>query len=205
MNDSQNSIKKAKTVADAAAAIIAESNSDLSHARHTTELALVLFDSLAGLHNMGSRERFLLEVSSLLHDIGWARTTNGGHHKHSRDMIREADLPEITSKEKNLCALIARYHNKAVPDAARHREFAALKDSNKFMVSWCAAMLRVADGLYCNHNGSVRIAGCNIDKNLLTILLAAGCDCSREIRGARRKGELLSRMAGRELAFVQCS
>jgi exopolyphosphatase/guanosine-5'-triphosphate,3'-diphosphate pyrophosphatase len=197
-------VSKAKRP-DSVLTIIQDTNADMHHARHTTQLALALFDALAVIHKMGSRERLLLQVSSMLHDIGWARTTNGGHHKHSRDMIMEAELPEITPKEKNLCALIARYHNKAEPDASRHREFAALKNSKRYIVSWCAAMLRVADGLDCNHNGKVRITDCNIDKKKLTILLAAGDDTAREIRGAKRKGALLSRTAGRELVFLQCS
>jgi len=196
---------KAKTLSNAVTAIIQEANADLLHARHTTELTLVLFDALAAIHKLGRRKRILLQISALLHDIGWLRTANGGHHKHSRDMILEARLPEITKKERNICALIARYHNKAEPDAARHRGFALLNSSKRRMVLWCAAILRVADGLDCNHNGKVHIAGCNIDKTRLTILLAAGSDCSGEIRGAKRKGALLSRMIERELAFLQCS
>jgi len=185
--------------------IIQENNADLAHAQNTTELALILFDALAGIHKLTSRDRLLLEASSMLHDIGWSRTTNGAHHKHSRDMILEAKLPGITNKEQNICALIARYHNKAEPDAAKHQQFASLKSSGKFIVSWGAAILRVADGLDCNHNGRVHIARCTIEKTRLTILLASGSDCSGEIRRAKRKGTLLSRMAERELAFEQSS
>jgi exopolyphosphatase/guanosine-5'-triphosphate,3'-diphosphate pyrophosphatase len=190
---------------DSILSIIQDANADMNHAAHTTQLALTLFDALSDIHEMGSGKRLLLQFSAMLHDIGWSRTTNGGHHKHSRNMILEAELPELSSKEKNLCALIARYHNRAEPDASHHSEFAALKNSKRFVVSWCAAILRVADGLDCNHNGKVQISGCNIDKKKLTILLAAGYEPSREIRGAKKKGALLSRMAGRELAFLQCS
>jgi len=195
---------KAATVAAAIKKIIIEANADLAHAKNTTELTLFLFDALAGIHKLTLRDRLLLEVSSMLHDIGWLRTTNGAHHKHSRDMILEAKLPGINKKEQKICALIARYHNKAEPDAAKHRQFASLKSSSRFIVLWGAAILRVADGLDCNHNGKVHVAGCNIVKTRLTILLAAGSDCSREIRRAKRKGALFSRMAERELAFLQC-
>jgi len=196
--------EKDRKLHDAVTSIMNESMADMAHAGHTTEQALRLFDLLFMLHQLGSRERLLLEVSSLLHDIGWSRTARNGHHKHSRDMIIEADLPDLTGKEKNICALIARYHNKAEPDASRHRGFAALKKPDRLTVSWCAAILRVSDGLDCNHNSSVHIAGCNIEKNRLTILLKAQHDCSREIRGAQRKGRLLASMAERDLVFLKC-
>lgn len=195
---------KTKKLQHAVTSIILASKADKAHADHTTELALRLFDFLSVLHKLGARERLLLQVSSQLHDIGWARTAQKGHHKHSRDMIREAELPDLSGKEKNVCALIARYHNKAEPDASRHRAYAALNKSDRLIVSWCAAILRVSDGLDCNHNSSVHLAGCTIEKNRLTILLKSPYDCAREIRGAQRKGALLASMVGRELAFLRC-
>ncbi len=199
-----NGDKKDKKLYDAVTSIMDASMADKAHAGHTTKQALHLFDLLAIMHKLSSRERLLLEVSSLLHDIGWSRTARSGHHKHSRDMIREADLPDLTGKEKNICALIARYHNKAEPDASRHRGFADLKKPGRLTVSWCAAILRVSDGLDCNHNSSVHVAGCNIEKTRLTILLKAQHDCAREIRGAQRKGGLLASMAERDLVFLKC-
>ncbi len=185
--------------------IIEESKADMAHAKNTRKMALVLFNSLACIHKMGSRERLLLEISAMLHDIGWARTTNGAHHKHSRDMILQAKLPEITGKERKLCALIARYHNKAEPDALKHRQFAALKSSKRYIVLWGAAILRVADGLDCNHNGKVHVSGCRIGKTELTILIDAQGSCPGEVRRAKRKGALLSRIAGREMTFLKGS
>jgi exopolyphosphatase / guanosine-5'-triphosphate,3'-diphosphate pyrophosphatase len=196
---------KTEILSDTIKALINESRQDLHHAQQVTKLALALFDKLVGIHDMGPRERLLLEISAMLHDIGWSRTTNGGHHKHSRDMILEAELPEITKREKNICALVARYHNKAEPDASRHKSYAALKRGDRLIISWLAAILRVADGLDCLHNGKVSIRKCKIDKKRLTILLSAKNDCAAEIRGARRKSGLLDRMSRRDLVFQRCS
>ena len=196
--------KKAKTISDAVKALLDASNADVRHAKHVTSLALKLFDKLVEIHTLSSRERLLLKVAAMLHDIGWSRTTNGGHHKHSRDMIIGAELPEITDRERNICALIARYHNKAEPDASRHGSYAALKRSDQMIVSWLAAILRVADGFDCLHNNKITVAGCKIDKKSLTISLAAKKDCTAEIRGAKRKSGFLARMSGRDLTFKPC-
>jgi len=180
-------------------------NSDQHHMAQVTKLALALFDKLMDLHGLGARERLLLEITAMLHDIGWSRTTDGGHHKHSRDMILEAELPGLTEDERTLCALIARYHNKAEPDAKRHKGFAALKKKERALVSWLAAILRVADGLDCTHRCAVRIGGCELGRKRLTISLAARGECAGEISGAEKKSGLLERMADRELVFQLCS
>jgi exopolyphosphatase/guanosine-5'-triphosphate,3'-diphosphate pyrophosphatase len=180
-------------------------NSDQHHLAQVTKLALALFDKLPDLHGLGARERLLLEITAILHDIGWSRTTDGGHHKHSRDMILEAELPGLTEDERTLCALIARYHNKAEPDVTQHKGFAALKKKERTLVSWLAAILRVADGLDCTHRCAVRIGECELGRKRLTISLAARGECTGEIIGAEKKSRLLARMADRELVFRLCS
>ena len=98
------------------------SDPDPRHAAQVTKLALALFDKIKGLHCLEARDRFLLAVTAMLHDIGWGRAEGGGHHKHSRDMIMEAELQGLTEAERTLCALTARYHTKAEPDASRHKQ-----------------------------------------------------------------------------------
>ncbi len=66
------------------------SNPDPRHTEQVTKLSLILFDKLTGIQSLVARDRFLLEVAAMLHDIGWSQTTSGGHHKHSRDMIMDA-------------------------------------------------------------------------------------------------------------------
>ena len=191
-------LASAKRLADA-------TDPDRRHTAQVTKLALALFDKLMDLHGLAARERILLEITALLHDIGWSRTTDGGHHKHSRDMILEAELPGLTEDERTLCALIARYHNKAEPDASRHKGFAALKKKERALVSWLAAILRVADGLDCTHRCAVRIGECELGRKRLTISLAARGESAGEISGAEKKSSLLGRMADRELVFRLCS
>lgn len=191
-------LASAKRLADA-------TNSDRRHMAQVTKLALALFDKLLDLHGLGVRERLLLEITAMLHDIGWSRTTDGGHHKHSRDMILEAELPGLTEDERSLCALTARYHNKAEPDAKRHKGFASLKKKERALVSWLAAILRVADGLDCTHRCTVRIGECEVGRKRLTISITARGECAGEISGAEKKSRLLGRMADRELVFRLCT
>ncbi|MFH2075371.1 MAG: HD domain-containing protein [Pseudomonadota bacterium] len=176
---------------------------DPAHNEQVTLLALALFDGLQILHGYGPDERRLLEIAARLHDIGWSRVVSGNHHKLSCDMIQELDIPGLNEKDRLTCALIARYHNKALPDASRHRLFASLDDGRRAVVEWLAGMLRVADGLDCSHSGLIRRLTCTISRKVITIHLECTGDCRMEVEGAFQKQELLIRKAGRTIEY-QC-
>jgi len=73
---------------------------DPAHNKQVTTLALALFDGLRTLHEYGLRERRLLEIAGRLHDIGWSRVVTGKHHKLSRDMILELNIPGIDGQDQ---------------------------------------------------------------------------------------------------------
>lgn len=174
---------------------------DPDHGRHVAQLALAIFDGLQDIHDLGKRPRQLLEIASLLHDIGWSRVVAGKHHKLSRDMIQKMDIPGIDNQERFICALIARYHTKALPDAMRHRQFASLDPSKRNLVEWLAGILRVADGLDTSHAGLIVRVNCRIDSNVIRIELDSISDCRREVEKARQKQELLVKKTGRMIEY----
>jgi exopolyphosphatase / guanosine-5'-triphosphate,3'-diphosphate pyrophosphatase len=169
---------------------------DPAHSETVTALALALFDGLRSLHKYGATARRLLEIAARLHDIGWSRVVAGKHHKRSRDLILELDIPGLDMADRELCAMIARYHTKALPDATRHRRFASLDPDRRDLVEWLAGMLRVADGLDCTHAGGVRGVVCHVGSKAITIRLKAQHDCRMEIQGARQKQDLLEQKTG---------
>ncbi len=172
---------------------------DPKHTAHVTELSLRLYDALAGLHRLGSGPRRLLETAARLHDIGWSGKSGAGHHKRSRDMILSADLG-LAERDRTLCALVARYHTKALPDPSRHRRFAGLRGRDRRLVEWLAGLLRVADGLDCAHLARVAIARCSADPKRIVIRLRAPARAG-EIAKARGKAGLLERAAGRAVVL----
>ena len=174
---------------------------DPSHDEQVTKLALALFDGLGGLHGYGRAERRLLEIAGRLHDIGWSRAVSGKHHKLSRDLILELPIPGLDKGEQLMCALIARYHTKAMPDASRHRRFASLDPDRRELVEWLAGMLRVADGLDCDHARAVEGLRCEVRPKTLAIHLQSAGDCGTEIEGARQKHNLLEEKTGRRIEY----
>jgi exopolyphosphatase / guanosine-5'-triphosphate,3'-diphosphate pyrophosphatase len=174
---------------------------DPAHDEKVTDLSLALFDGLNELHGYGPAERRVLEIAGRLHDIGWSRAVSGKHHKVSRDMILELAIPGLDKRDQLTCALIARYHTRALPDASRHRRFASLDADQRELVEWLAGMLRVADGLDCNHAGTVGRLTCKVCRQAMAIHLQPAGDCRSEIEGARQKHDLLEAKAGRRIEY----
>ncbi|HVN94948.1 MAG TPA: hypothetical protein VMT62_00815 [Syntrophorhabdaceae bacterium] len=176
---------------------------DPAHSAQVTLLALALFDELKTLHGYTEKEKRLLSISGRLHDIGWSKAVSGKHHKFTRDMILDLAIPGLHKDERFLCALIARYHTKALPDASKHQRFASLAPTARDVVEWLAGMLRVADGLDCNHNGAVQNLRCEIKDGKITVRLKTKNRCAKEIERATRKQELLVKKTGRDITY-QC-
>jgi exopolyphosphatase/guanosine-5'-triphosphate,3'-diphosphate pyrophosphatase len=174
---------------------------DPDHSKHVALLALDIFDDLQDIHGYGASERHLLEIASRLHDIGWSRVVSGKHHKLSRDIILKLDILGLSNSQRFMCALIARYHTKALPDVARHRHFALLDRKQREIVEWLAGMLRVADGLDCSHANLVKRLKCTIKSKIVRIHLESAGNCRREMEKARLKQELLLKKLERMIEY----
>jgi exopolyphosphatase / guanosine-5'-triphosphate,3'-diphosphate pyrophosphatase len=128
---------------------------DTSHIRHSTALALELFDRLRDEHGLGDGDRDLLEAAALLHNVGLF-VSHAAHHRHSYYVIRHTDqLDGFNDHEIELVALIARYHRKSHPKPS-HREFHHLDPVDQRRVRLLAGMLRLAIALDRSRSGSVR-------------------------------------------------
>ena len=71
--------------------------------------AVQLFDSTKKLHKLGGKERTLLEVAGLLHDIGYYVGITD-YHKHSYYLIKASPVP-LTSKAAIQAALTVSFQS----------------------------------------------------------------------------------------------
>jgi exopolyphosphatase/guanosine-5'-triphosphate,3'-diphosphate pyrophosphatase len=178
-------------------------DSDRGHSEQVTNLALAVFDALKPLHKYGIVDRQLLEIASRLHDIGWSKTVIKKHHKLSGKMILDLDIPGLNDHDRMVCALVARYHTKGLPNASKHKNFAELGTKRRDLVEWLAAILRVADALDSNHTSIIKKLRLQIGEKSVIINLETKGDCWDEIRRVRRKEDLLVKKVGRSMVY-QC-
>jgi len=134
---------------NAARALMKKYDTDPKHSRHVTELALSLFDQLKSVHGLGKRDRLLLEIAGLLHEVGNFISASG-HHRHAYYIISETPILGLTDEELHIVACVARYHRKAPPDTS-HECYALLDEKARDRVRALAAMLRLADALDHDH------------------------------------------------------
>lgn len=118
---------------------------DLKHSEYVKKIALKIFDALQPLHHLGPHERELLEVASLLHDVGYI-ISHDQHHKHSYYILSNCIIPGYTNTETEIIANIARYHRKSHPKK-KHLNFIQLSPENQRIVKILASILRIAEGI----------------------------------------------------------
>lgn len=173
------------------------------HTHQVTRLALSIFDALKEVHQLGPQERFWLQAGALLHDIGWTEGPRG-HHKVAMDLIMsDAALP-FDREERQMVALIARYHRKALP-APRHKYYENLDEVRRRCVCLLAGILRVADGLDRSHDGVVRDVRCQVsDRQILMICETQG-PAEAELAGASKKADLFMLAFDRRLVLKTAS
>lgn len=175
---------------------------DRRHVEQVRVLALTLFDRLREALGADPAERSLLEAASLLHDVGQV-VSYRRHHRHSYQLIMHADRLSLTARDRNLVALISRYHRKRGP-TRKHPEFARLAPDEQAIVRRLSGLLRVADGLDRGHAAAVDQVTTRLGRDTLSIRVSprlARADLSLEVWGAARKADVLEKVLGRRVVI----
>ena len=171
---------------------------DEAHALQVSRLAASLFDQLQKVHGLGAAERRMLLAAAVLHDIG-AFVGYKKHHKHSLYLIANSEVPELTQRETEIVANLARYHRKGVP-AEHHEAFTALPADDRDRVVKLASILRIADALDREHLQAVRGVTAKVTRGgKLKLDLDADGDLLLERWALRRKADLFALTFGLEV------
>jgi exopolyphosphatase/guanosine-5'-triphosphate,3'-diphosphate pyrophosphatase len=172
---------------------------DAAHARHVALLATRLFDELRSEHGLGSRDRLLLEVAALLHDIG-AFVSLRGHHKHGQYILSVSEIFGLSREDMAVISNVARYHRRAAPNKS-HLPYMALDSGARVLVNKLAAILRVANALDADHLQKVRdVRVVREDDDWVLEVEGAG-DLTIERLAALARADLLTEVFGRKAGF----
>ncbi len=170
---------EAERVLDACARLGRRYHFDEAHARHVCRFAAQLFDDLQRVHAFGERDRLLLRVAAMLHDIG-DYVHYSGHHKHSQYLIQHADIMGVTPDERAIVANLARYHRKGPPDTS-NPGYRDLTKEARGKVRGLAAILRIADALDREHKQKIVSARAAVDRGLGHVTLFLRSEDDREL------------------------
>jgi exopolyphosphatase/guanosine-5'-triphosphate,3'-diphosphate pyrophosphatase len=168
---------------------------DKAHASHVASLALKLFDALKQDHGMGTRERLLLEVSAVLHDIG-TFISPAGHHKHSSYLVNVSEIFGLRKADRNIVANVVRYHRRTPPREI-HEPYMSLPKTDRATVSKLSAILRVADSIDHSHQQRIRNFSLERTQDTLTMWVPEEIgDLSLERDALSEKGGMFADVFG---------
>lgn len=171
------------------------------HARATTDFALKLFDELVKLHGLGARERLLLQLAGILHDIG--KFINPiSHYFYSYRLIISSDIMGLSERERALVANVAYYHSHRTPREA-DVNFQVLQEEDKVLVAKLAAIIRVADALDRSHRQKVSDVTVTVKEDCVEVLAVADEDITLELWTFAQKAGYFAEVFGRSITARQ--
>ena len=188
-----------KQVLASAAALGEKYRYDETHARHVAFIATRLFDELSSEHGLVGRDRLLLEVAALLHDIG-AFISLRGHHKHAQYILSAAEIFGLSREDMAVISNVARYHRRAMPNKS-HQFFTSLDGATRVVVSKLSAILRVANALDADHLQKLREVKVLREADQWVLEVDGAGDLTIERLAALARADLLTEVFGHKVAF----
>ncbi len=171
---------------------------DQTHAAIVTAYCLQIFDALKDYRGgLGQKERQLLEIAALLHDIGYFVGISR-HHKHSYYLIAESDIVGLPPRDRLIVANIARYHRKSFPKE-QHENFRILYPKERKIITKLASLLRIADALDREHGTEPMALTVELVANKLVIKLPPDKDRSFYRWTMSLKGDLFTETYGYQI------
>lgn len=143
------------------------------------KIALTIFDSMKRVHGLGQRERFLLQLATLLHDCGkYISMVNLGECSYS--IIMATEIIGLSHVEREIVANVVKYN---------HMEFAYYEEVGRgvtvdkesyLKIAKLTAILRVANGLDRSHKQKFRDVKTSLHDNILSIIVETNEDITLE-------------------------
>ncbi len=151
---------------------------DQEHGEHVAKLSVRIFDQTLSLHSLNEEDRLLLEIASLLHDIGHFINTLD-HDQHGYYILKHSPLMGLDERQQDMVANVVRFHRKSTP-SNQDENFKALPQKDRLLVTKLCAILRLADSLDNSHTGRVRDIALEKHKDEWQLLLQGDGDMMLE-------------------------
>jgi exopolyphosphatase/guanosine-5'-triphosphate,3'-diphosphate pyrophosphatase len=188
-----------RQVLASAAALGEKYRYDAAHAGNVAHLAVRLFDELRRDHGLSDRERLLLEVAALLHDVGIFLNLRG-HHKHTQYVLSVAEIFGLSRDDMAVVSNVARYHRRGLPQKS-HLPYMALDRAQRVEVNKLAAILRVANALDADHLQKVQDVRVVRESDGWVLEVEGAGDLTMERLAGAARADLFVEVFGQRISF----
>ena len=158
-----------------------------------------MFDELQAEHGLSRRDRLLLEVAALLHDVGLFVGPRA-HHKHAQYILQASEIFGLSADDRDVIGNVARYHRRGLPQKS-HVPYMALDRQDRVRVNKLAAIVRVANALDAEHQDKVRDLRIVQEEGQWVMLLDGVGDLTMERLAASSRSDLFTDVFGSKLVF----
>jgi len=147
---------------------------DKKHSEQVEKHALAVFDSTRRQHGMSDRDRLLLQLAAIMHEVGkYIHVTN--HSSRSYQIIHTTEIIGLNREEREIIACTARFYTQS--DLFSDRYFQYLPAEQRTTVSKLTAILRMADAMDASHKQKIK----NVSIVSLPDSLSINFDCNEDL------------------------
>ena len=154
-------------------------HADIDHAEHVARLAIELFDESRTLHGLGGRERLVLHVAALIHEIGLSVRASG-HHRHAHYLAMSLPMLGIVEADRPLIAALLRYQRKRFPEPD-HSPCSELGRKQQRRLRRLTVLLRLAIALDKERKGRITRVSLSREGDAWRLGFEGEGDCMLEI------------------------
>ncbi|MSE21378.1 HD domain-containing protein, partial [Lactobacillus parabuchneri] len=152
-------------------------------------------------HQLGRRERILLQVASILHDVGNYVGIHE-HYLHSEYIILHSEIIGLSRDDIRVIAAIARYHSSTTPNEDLIH-FQHISAESRRLISKLAAILRLADALDDDRQQKIKKISVSIKESKVVITVFSNANLAYENWVFNQKSHFFTEAYGYEAVLKQ--
>lgn len=158
------------------------------HIQHTEDIALAVFDAMKKHTGFKERDRLLLRIAVMLHDVGKYISLNNVAES-SCNIIMSNEIIGLSHIEREMIALVARYNTTQLPSFESFAQNSSLGQEEYLKVAEFTAIVRLANSLDRSHMQKIQSSRVTLKEQELIMNLTVNRDFTLEEGLAREKAD----------------